>query len=248
MTFDQSRSVQALAWRYPEWWSVALSGIAWAALIARPDGAPVEWYASRGYHDSVTPDVLDGATDWMLMVVAMMLPLVVSQLRATAARSLWARRDRAILGFLVGYVVVWIGAGLILILGIDLLPVTNGVHSPGGVAAAFLIAAAWQHTSLKWRAVSAGHRTIPLAARGWRADADRLRYGGTVGIHCIASCWALMLACYLAHGLTTMVCVAAVAVADRYLPRQNRGVVSGVIAALALIWALDWLGMRVGEA
>jgi predicted metal-binding membrane protein len=144
-------------------------------------------------------------------------------------------------GFLVGYLGIWIGAGIMIVIGIDMVALADHAHSSAGVAAAFAMAAVWQRTSRKRRATNACHRTIPLAARGWRASRDSLKYGSMIGTHCVISCWALMLACFMAHSITTMICVAAVAAADRYLPRRTSEVIQAVIPLLAVAWALDSL-------
>jgi len=172
------------------------------------------------------------------MVVAMMLPLVVAAIRATSRRSLWRRRNRAIGGFLIGYLGPW------LVLGLAVSAIAGAVrledrHDPPALAAVgFGIAAAWQVTSVKRRAVWSCHRTAPLAPAGWRADRDCIRYGWDIGKRCLASCWAMMLACVLAgHHLPTMACVGALGVAERYAARPRRLVITGVLTGLGLGYA-----------
>ena len=128
------------------------------------------------------------------MVIAMMIPTLIAPARFAAFRSLWPRRHRAILGLLLGYIVVWAMAGL---LWQSILVLTG--WSPGLVASAivFAAAAAWQITSAKRRSLRACHRSRPLSPIGWRADVDCLRYGLSHGAQCVVSCWLLMIACML---------------------------------------------------
>lgn len=149
--------------RYPEWWSLVLSGSAWLILIAAP--------ASR-----------HGLTGWLLMVMAMMVPFVGGPICATAQKSLWRRRDRAMALFVAGFVGPW------LLLG------TASIRLPlPSVLWLVFIAVAWELTPHKRRARASCHRTVPLAMAGWRADRDCVSYGWTIGVACVASCWAWML-------------------------------------------------------
>jgi predicted metal-binding membrane protein len=54
------------------------------------------------------------AAGWALMLAAMMLPLVVAQLRHVRERSFARRRARAMLLFVLGYLAVWTAAGMVL--------------------------------------------------------------------------------------------------------------------------------------
>ena len=87
-----------VTWRHPEWWALALSTAAWAWMLA-----------NSGHHAHAYGDALKG---WMVMSVAMMLPMVIEPIRLTAERSFWHRRHRAIAGFLAGYLGLWLLAGV----------------------------------------------------------------------------------------------------------------------------------------
>ena len=56
---------------------------------------------------------------WLLMVVAMMLPLMLPSVRWTAERSFRARERRAMAGYLLGYLAPWaiLGVGVAALLG-----------------------------------------------------------------------------------------------------------------------------------
>src|SRR5689334_20092293 len=91
-----------LSERFPEFWMLAVSAAAWFALLAQT--------GTHLHYSSISANWLH----WMLMVVAMMLPLQIQGIRLTAERSLWSRRHRSILGFLLGYLAVWAVPGAVL--------------------------------------------------------------------------------------------------------------------------------------
>jgi predicted metal-binding membrane protein len=176
---------------------------------------------------------------WLLMVLAMMVPLVRFGVRVAAARSLWRRRDRAIGGFLIGYLSPWPIAGVGVVALDVTLAGTPGLQ-PWLTGAGFAVAAGWQLTSFKARALRACHQSIPLAPHGWRADRDCVRFGWLNGTHCLVSCWALMLACVLAgHSLTAMLCATVVGLAERYVvqPRQQGRTFSPLLG-VALVYGI----------
>jgi hypothetical protein len=207
-------------WRHPHWWAVVLCAGAWGWTAAR-------WWKGRHVH-GLEP------VDWLLMVGAMMLPLVFAHLRVVAARSLWLRRQRAMAVFLCGYAAILLLAGAAMISATDAIDVVATTGTPVVGAAAFVLAAAWQLSPQKRRALTACHRTVPLAPRGWRAERDCLRYGWTIGRSCLVSCAGLMLACVLAgHSLPAMVAATAVAGAERVSIRADAWTTSAVLAAMA---------------
>jgi predicted metal-binding membrane protein len=175
------------------------------------------------------------------MVVAMMVPLVSGSIRDTAARSLWARRHRAVVGFLAGYLAIWSLAGLAIsaaVAGVRWLNWNPAVP----VVAAFCIAAIWQLTPAKSRAIRTCHRTMPLAPLGWPADRDSLRFGWLIGVACVGSCWALMAACAATgHSVLGMALASCVCFAERYQFRPNQRVLAGVIAGFAALYGVTAL-------
>lgn len=171
---------------------------------------------------------------WMVMIVAMMIPMVVAPIRTVAACSLWVRRHRAIVGFLIGYITPWLAFGVIASIA------TFGMRvqqlNPQLVAAiGFAVAVFWQVTPLKRRSLLVCHRTYPIAPNGWRADRDCWRYGWNVGSWCLISCWALMLGCMLAgHSLVAMCGATVVGWTERTKPRPNQRILCIIIGLLAL--------------
>jgi predicted metal-binding membrane protein len=228
------------AWRHPEWWSLGLAALAWAAIVA--GAASVHGSDAHGHaaHAGMAAGTgfpwLREAGAWLLMVAAMMVPLVAGPVVTTAERSRWGRRDRAVAGFLAGYLGLWLAAGLLVLGGVAMTGADRWWRSPWAVAGGFALAAAWQVTPLKRRALRSCHRTVPLAPDGWRADLACVGYGGRIGRSCLASCWAPMLACLLAgHAVWAMAAVGAIGFAERARPRPNPWAHALVFLALALV-------------
>src|SRR5439155_12706102 len=67
-------------------------------------------------------------------------------------------------------------------------------------AGSFGVASAWAILPLRERAMvmSLGHTPV-VAPAGWEANRDCTTSGLTVGSWCVASCWALMLACAISR-------------------------------------------------
>ena len=210
-------------WHRPEWWVLVLCAIGWRAMLLH------SWrHASHGIHHWMS--FSEELQSWMLMVFAMMLPLVRDAVRATAFASLWARRHRAMAGFLLGYSAPWLAIGL----AVAALRGQAWTHTYGVPALLFLLAALWQLTPLHAVALVSCHRSMPLAPRGWLADRDCFRFGGNIGLACVSSCWPLMLACAFAgHDVVAMVGGMALGLAERkpFRPRTRLVLIGTLLLA-----------------
>ena len=231
-------TLQYFFWSHPEWWSVALCGVAWAVMLLHG------WqHGGHEVHHRMT--FAQELLSWMLMVAAMMLPLVIPSVRAAAGGSLWARRHRAVAGFLAGYFPPW------LVLGIAAagLREASWTHTYAAPALCFVIAALWQRTRMHKRALMACYHTLPLAPAGWRANRDCLLFGGTIGVACVRSCWPLMLACAFAgHGPVAMAGGMAVGALERFTFRPRpRPPLVGTLAMAGYYLILASFGSRVGN-
>lgn len=214
-----------LAWEHPEWWTIALSAAAWLTIMGQ--------WLSASTHDHSRHSAQHGSVvlSSVLMIVAMMFPMVTSSVRTVAARNLWRRRHRAILQFLAGYTAPWLL--FTLVVGIAI----TGLRSSQAAAFAFGAAVVWQLTPAKRRAMFACHRTIPIAATGWRADRDCFRSGWMIGISCVASCWVLMLACMLSeHSLPAMLCATGIGIIERGQFRPNQRLLCSAMLLLAVVY------------
>jgi predicted metal-binding membrane protein len=231
-----------VAWRHPEWWTLALSGGAWVAIATvatSAAGATGHGHAElRSLPDLVA--VAAHARDWLLMIAAMMLPLSVGSIQATAARSLWRRRHRAIFFWLAGYLTPWLVLGLVVSIFTNQL--SSGQAISGSLAAlAFIAAGLWQVAPPRARALMRCHKTQPLAPKGWHANYDCVRYGWSTGVNCVSACGVLMVACWLlGHGglgLAGMLMATGIGLAERYMIRPDQRWLAGALALQAAVAA-----------
>jgi predicted metal-binding membrane protein len=207
----------ALRWR-PEWPYLVLVLLAWAALLAGVGGhvgappasddprhpelaaaahehhhagpaAPATQAQGAGYGSGGLPAALAG---WTLMSVAMMMPVALPAVRHVGLNSLRQRRQWAMFVFLVVFIGAWAAFG-ILALGWQRLTLRAiGIDTGLLLTGTLLVAAGWQLTRVKRRALLACRRTVPLPPIGRRADAGCARFALRQSRRCMASCWALM--------------------------------------------------------
>jgi predicted metal-binding membrane protein len=145
---------------------------------------------------------------WLAMMLAMMPPLLASPLRHVWHRSLRRRRRRAAMLFVLGYALIWVAAGsLLFATALVLGSVSADLPS---LALAAIIVIAWQGTPFKQISLNRCHGRPPLAAFGFRAEVDALRFGAGHGAWCVGSCWALMLLPLAADGLLHWILMAGV--------------------------------------
>jgi hypothetical protein len=208
------------AWlrRHPEWWMIAMSAAAWAMLLA-----------SRVPPHHAAADVRMALSDWLLMTAAMMLPLAVTPVRGTAARSLWSRRHWAIAAFVIGYGLAWCTAGAFFIVAVGAAARLIELHVLSIVM--LLVAAAWHVGPARRRAVLACDRSMPLAPSGWRANWDCVSFGMFFGRQCVLRCWAAMLAASLIHSAAGMILISLIGFVEE---RPPSGATTGAFAFVAL--------------
>src|SRR5439155_3366218 len=118
------------------------------------------------------------------------VPLLLPTLRRVALASLWARRRRAMLVCLSGYVLTWVAVATLLQVAVVLFRSLAGPTAT--IALTFAVAAVWQRTPIKRRALRGCLVMLPLGAAGWSADLDCLRLGLAVGRDCVITGWAAM--------------------------------------------------------
>jgi predicted metal-binding membrane protein len=212
--------------RYPV---LAISALAWCALAAGPamQVPGLGAYCSAMGGDTATmaaslplwlalnpPSAL--AAQWALMLVAMMSPLIISEIHHIRFTSLARRRARSIGLFVIGYGGVWMLCGAVLTgIGFVALVLAPGSYVPAMIAA--LVACVWQASPFKQRCLNGCHDNRPLRAFGREADLDAFRFGLTHGVWCAGSCSGLMLLAVLlpeAH-LAAMAAVAVLISCER---------------------------------
>lgn len=216
------QGVRRRAWRHPEWWALAISAAAWVAL------------AAMGVHR--------GGAAWTVghaaaMGAAMMLPLAVPELRFVALGSLWRRRDRAMAMFAAGFLAVWTACGALILVAMHAL--VSWAGWPLAAGAAVSGAALWELAPAKSYLLRRCRRTVPLAPRGWHADACCARYGGITGWGCLTTCGPLMVVCAaFAHSLPVMVVLFGVQIDGRYGTRRSPRLAAGALVGACLLAAL----------
>ena len=195
--FYELRRINQLSAHHPEWWSIGCSLICWSIIFS-----PI-WGTKCALCHAHAPLYQQVGT-WLLMVVAMMIPLMVFPVRTTAFNSLWRRRHWAIAMFLAGYLLTWVLVGVVCSRGMVAVSELWDHHSQLIACGAFLCAALWQTTSWKQHALVACHRTRPLAPAGLQADRDCFVYGAEHGFYCVLNCGFLMIAAMLSPWSTLM--------------------------------------------
>jgi len=211
----------------PEILVLLVSGAAWALLAARPhttDWAAICATTSGGGWKRIDEIAItawqlgaarEAMVDWGLMALAMVPVLAVPMVRFVAARSFAERRTRAVSEFLMGSLAVWMVAGVVLLPVLVMGALPDATHATAA-AAAFGLAALWQVAPPKRAALERCHRTTALTANGWRADRDCVVLGAESAIHCVISCWAMMLACAVSqHSLAALLLVQGITMHER---------------------------------
>ena len=181
------------------------SALAWVLLITAPGTM-----AMHAHHGGRTPGMdpislkmmfvhnspASLAAGWAIMVVAMMGPMLTEPIRHIWVRSFARRRAPAITLYLAGYGMVWMVVGaLLLTLAFMLASIVGSSSWP--LAVALAAAAVWQFSPLKQMCLNRGHVHAALAAFGWPATRDALKFGVVHGFWCVGTCSMLMLAALL---------------------------------------------------
>jgi predicted metal-binding membrane protein len=237
----------ARAVRFPLWegWqgpAAAGLGAAWAVLALGGADRGMDMSAmSRA--DELRPALMGmtGAVallPWAAMAAAMMLPGALPALRHVAVNSLRWRRRRAVATFAAVYLGVWVGFGALVYAA---SPLWSTADASAVAAAALALAAGYQLTAHKRRAVRDCHRPLPLPPRGRRATAGLLRFASYNSLACVRSCWAMMLAMAVATStLVPLLAIAAIVTAEKRSQKPGRTirVAAALLAAGALATAL----------
>jgi predicted metal-binding membrane protein len=241
--------LRRIGWRYPEWWVVMAAAVAWMVMAGMSH--PTGMSHPHASHTGITPGGGhgQGTLGMVAMVIAMMLPLTLANVRHLALSSLWRRRHRAIAAFLVGFIAVWIVVQTAIVGGMwGVLAPLVGWETMGGIA--MVTAALWEVSPIKRQRLRRCHRTVPLAPRGWRADADCAHYGLTTGFSCVTMCWALMVAAAaFSHSFMVMAVLFGVQMSGRYQRRPSPVLVAlAVLGVCLLSFAADFPIIRVGQS
>lgn len=231
----------ALAWR-PEWPLVLLTMVLWMVVVT-VHSTPSDSTVHTGHHggvDAVQPVGLGTAAAlWALMSAAMMLPTTLPAARHVGLNSLRRRQRRAMTIYVAVYLAAWMAFGIPAV-ALARMAGAAGVESRWLVAGTLALAAGWQLTPWKRRALFTCRRTVPLPLTGLRADLACARFGVLQASRCMVSCWPLMLLMSVAgqHSLMAMAVFTAIVLAE------ERNVISRrLIAPIAAVLAIAATGV-----
>jgi predicted metal-binding membrane protein len=229
----------------------ALAVFAWACVVAASvvgdggggGGGTMAGHADDAHHAMGLTSA--GLALWAVMVAAMMLPGTLPAVRHVAANSLCWRRGRAVALFLAVYGALWLGAGVALLA----VATVAGRRTDAALAGALLLAAGWQLTRAKRRAVRDCHRSSPLPPRGRPATRGVIRFGLLYGGSCVRSCWALMLVMAVASSAPlAWMAVLTVATSIEKLVQRPRRATRAMAAALAVASLLATVSLVAGTS
>jgi predicted metal-binding membrane protein len=134
------------------------------------------------------------------------------------------------------YLSVWIAFGVLLI---ALSRLWSPVSGATLLAVMLALAAGWQLTAHKGRALRDCHRSSPLAPRGWRATSGVVRFAWLNSLACLRSCWAMMLAMAVANWVVIiwMIAITGIITTEKLArkPRQATRVSAAVLSAGAVV-------------
>jgi len=183
---------------------------------------------------------------WTLMMAAMMLP-GVAPFASFYTRTFTAHRERRVVAFASGYVLVWAAAG---IPAFGLAWIANRLVAGHATAATvlavciFVACGLYQLTALKDRCLAQCRSPLGFTLRygSYQGPGRDMRAGVLHGGFCLGCCWALM-ALLIAFGLMNvlaMAVIAAIVLIEKSHPwgvqiSRAVGVVAIVGAALVLV-------------
>jgi predicted metal-binding membrane protein len=178
------------------------------------------------------------AAEWALMIVAMMFPLLVPMVRHVAARNFAARRERSVGLFIASYALVWLAAAaassVALVAARSALQAIDLAAWTGLICCA--LAAGWQLSAAKVRAVNRCHGTVPLRPWTPHAGRDAIGFGLLHGTRCVRACLPVMvLPLAGGHGLAAMAAVFAILLAERARPRPQYRLSAIILVLLGLM-------------
>jgi predicted metal-binding membrane protein len=180
---------------------IGISLLVWVALLFNPGGIMTieHCHVSAAGPSAASLEMLlamnpvsDQLFGWGLMVVAMMLPKLIMPIQQIFAQSLKRKRLASITLFVLGYLILWMLAGVVLVAAIIAFNLWMPLsYLPAiGVLVLTLI---WQFSPWKQYFLNKGHSHAVLSAFGWAAYRDALMYGLEHGLWCVGAGWAMML-------------------------------------------------------
>jgi len=177
------------------------------------------------------------ALHWILMVTAMMLPFALPGAKYVRQQNFAGRQRRSVVLFFIGYAVCWVGFAILatafIVFARAVLDSLGLIGFAGLIGC--LLAAMWQISPYKYRALNRCHRLDALGAQGWQADHDAARFGWMFALRCAGSCAGLMVFPMIgSHGLLTMFVVMALLIYERGRDRPDHRVGAVLLTLLGI--------------
>jgi predicted metal-binding membrane protein len=238
----QARVAELMRWR-PEWPFVLVIFAAWIVMLV--DSSRSADHAGHHAHSMLaSPNIVEDLTRWGVMSVAMMLPAALPAVGFVALNSLRGRQQRAMMLCAAGYIGVWVACGVPLLLVERLALEAAHIAHQTMVVVEFALAAGWQVTRFKRRALFQCLQTVPLPPVGLRADAASARFGMHQGWRCVQSCWALMfLVTVVGHSAILLLMIVTALILTEELTFVGRRLLGASGGALAVAAGISALGL-----
>ena len=222
----------------------ALAGAAWwwsTELMRGMDNGPWTGLGTLGWFLGV----------WLVMMAAMMFPSVAPTIALYARMS--GKSHLLPLVFTAGYLVTWVGAGVVAFLfGLAASHAAGGElaweHAGRPVAGAILIlAAGYELTPLKNVCLGKCRSPLGTLLGSWRGGpSGALRMGAKNGAWCVGCCWALMASLFAlgVMSVTWMAIVAGFIAVEKILPWRR----TATYGTAAILFALGVLVLVAPDA
>jgi predicted metal-binding membrane protein len=187
-----------------------VSAIAWLSLWRLGESPWGHWAHAHGPGSQAAKTAgINGAfaaafiAGWIVMTAAMMLPTTIPLLQIVRRLTV-ERHDRVALMLLVisGYLTAWMVCGVAVFTASVAIQTWGGgnpwlqAHPQIPTAALFLVAGAFQFSTLKHRCLDKCRSPLSFVTSRWRGSHQAwhsFRLGVEHGVFCVGCCWALML-------------------------------------------------------
>jgi predicted metal-binding membrane protein len=185
---------------------------------------------------------------WVVMMAAMMFPSVAPTIALYARATKWTDPLSPVL-FAAGYLLTWVGAGLIAyVVGVVAVAAFGDAlawdRAGRAVAAATLVVAAvYELTPVKDVCLARCRSPLASFLGSWRSGrAGALRMGARNGAWCVGCCWALMASLFAlgVMSVSWMAVVAGIVAVQKTLPwrRPTTYAAAAVLLGLGLLLML----------
>lgn len=186
---------------------------------------------------------------WLIMMLAMMLP-VVTPMVVLIHRIDWEPKEARISppAFLAGYLLLWVGLSIFITLlqwqfhGLSWLTPMMDVRSATVSGTILILSGAYQFTS--WKVACLNHCRTPMGFLLTHGRRGGLRLGLHHGFYCVGCCWAEMLVMFAVGvmNLLWMGLITLAIVAERYVPGPEGNVRKLVGIGLIAWGCIQWIG------